>query len=121
MRISDIALEFTAWIAVEFKLYLIKEFQRLKETERQTLGWDIRRSLAAISRPPTAGLRTAIVPPLQGGANICTLNPWRCPGLSTCAPSGLLSKRLIRIYERKLAALEVLKNSLLQQAFTGQL
>gem|GEM_PF-401734 len=39
----DIALEFAAWISVEFKLYLIKEFQRLKETERQTLGWDIRR------------------------------------------------------------------------------
>lgn len=41
----DIALEFASWISVEFKLYLIKEFQRLKETERQTLGWDIRRNL----------------------------------------------------------------------------
>ena len=45
----DIALEFAAWISVEFKLYLIKEFQRLKETERQTLGWDIRRNLAKIN------------------------------------------------------------------------
>lgn len=45
----DIALGFAAWISVEFKLYLIKEFQRLKETERQTLGWDIRRNLARIN------------------------------------------------------------------------
>jgi hypothetical protein len=46
---SDIAFEFASWISVEFKLYLIKEFQRLKETERQTLGWDIRRNLAKIN------------------------------------------------------------------------
>jgi hypothetical protein len=46
---ADIAFEFAAWISVEFKLYLIKEFQRLKETERQTLGWDIRRNLAKIN------------------------------------------------------------------------
>ena len=45
----DIALEFASWISVEFKLYLIKEFQRLKEQERQTLGWDIRRNLARIN------------------------------------------------------------------------
>lgn len=46
---KDIAFEFASWISVEFKLYLIKEFQRLKEAERQTLGWDIRRNLAKIN------------------------------------------------------------------------
>ncbi|MFZ2455940.1 MAG: KilA-N domain-containing protein [Candidatus Altiarchaeia archaeon] len=45
----DIALEFASWISVEFKLYLIKEFQRLKEEERKQLGWDIRRNLAKIN------------------------------------------------------------------------
>ncbi len=43
---KDIAFEFASWISVEFKLYLIKEFQRLKEQEFQKLGWDIRRDLA---------------------------------------------------------------------------
>ena len=46
---KDIAFEFAAWISVEFKLYLIKEFQRLKEQERHQLGWDIRRNLAKIN------------------------------------------------------------------------
>jgi hypothetical protein len=48
---KDIAFEFASWVSVEFKLYLIKEFQRLKEEERKTLGWDIRRN-SALSRPP---------------------------------------------------------------------
>jgi hypothetical protein len=60
----DIALEFASWISVEFKLYLIKEFQRLKETERQTLGWDIRRNLARINyRIHTDAIQTHLVPP----------------------------------------------------------
>ena len=46
---KDIAFEFASWVSVEFKLYLIKEFQRLKEDERKTLGWDIRRNLAKIN------------------------------------------------------------------------
>ena len=60
----DIALEFASWISVEFKLYLIKEFQRLKETERQTLGWDIRRNLAKINyRIHTDAIQTHLIPP----------------------------------------------------------
>jgi hypothetical protein len=46
---KDIAFEFASWVSVEFKLYLIKEFQRLKEDERKTLGWDIKRNLAKIN------------------------------------------------------------------------
>jgi len=46
---SDIAFEFASWISVEFKLYLIKEFQRLKEQELEQLGWDIRRNLAKVN------------------------------------------------------------------------
>ncbi len=60
----DIALEFASWISVEFKLYMIKEFQRLKETERQTLGWDIRRNLAKINyRIHTDAIQTHLIPP----------------------------------------------------------
>src|SRR5690554_7792509 len=46
---KDIAFEFASWISVEFKLYLITEFQRLKEQEFKQLGWDIRRNLAKVN------------------------------------------------------------------------
>lgn len=48
---KDIAFEFASWISAEFKLYLIKEFQRLKveENERLTLGWDAKRMLTKIN------------------------------------------------------------------------
>ena len=60
---ADIAFEFAAWISVEFKLYLIKEFQRLKDSERQTLGWDIRRNLAKINyRIHTDAIQTHLIP-----------------------------------------------------------
>ncbi|PIN88112.1 DNA-binding protein [Candidatus Woesearchaeota archaeon CG10_big_fil_rev_8_21_14_0_10_32_24] len=46
---KDIAFEFASWISPQFKLYLIKEFQRLKEQEQKQLGWDIKRNLAKIN------------------------------------------------------------------------
>ncbi|OJV15452.1 MAG: DNA-binding protein [Dyadobacter sp. 50-39] len=48
---KDIAFEFASWISASFKLYLIKEFQRLKEEENKQAGleWDLRRSLAKIN------------------------------------------------------------------------
>lgn len=46
---SGIAFEFGMWISAEFKIYLIKEFQRLKNDEQKQFGWDIRRNLAKIN------------------------------------------------------------------------
>lgn len=46
---KDIAFEFGMWISAEFKIYLIKEFQRLKEDELKQLGWDIRRNLTKLN------------------------------------------------------------------------
>ena len=46
---KDIAFEFASWISVEFKLYLIKEFERLKEAEANDDNWDIRRLLSKIN------------------------------------------------------------------------
>ena len=61
---KDIAFEFASWISVEFKLYLIKEFQRLKEEERKTLGWDIRRNLAKLNyHIHTDAIREHLIPP----------------------------------------------------------
>jgi len=46
---KDIAFEFGMWISAEFKIYLIKEFQRLKDEELKQLGWDIKRNLTKIN------------------------------------------------------------------------
>lgn len=48
---KDIAFEFASWISIEFKLYLIKEFQRLKEDEnnRLKLEWNLQRTLAKVN------------------------------------------------------------------------
>lgn len=48
---KDIAFEFATWISPEFKLYLIKEFQRLKveENEKLALGWNAKRMLTKIN------------------------------------------------------------------------
>jgi hypothetical protein len=60
---KDIAYEFASWISVEFKLYLIKEFQRLKEQERDTLERDIRRNLAKINyRIHTDSIKEHLMP-----------------------------------------------------------
>ena len=52
------------WISPEFKIYLIKEFERLKEEERLQLGWDIKRNLAKINyRIHTDAIKENLIPP----------------------------------------------------------
>jgi hypothetical protein len=46
---KDIALEFAMWISPEFKIYLILEFQRLKDEEQKHLGWSVKRELTKIN------------------------------------------------------------------------
>jgi hypothetical protein len=48
---KDIAFEFGSWLSPEFKLYLIKEFQRLKddENDRLKLNWNLQRTLAKVN------------------------------------------------------------------------
>ncbi len=63
---KDIAFEFGMWISPEFKIYLIKEFQRLKneESERKSLDWDIKRNLAKINyRIHTDAIQKHLIPP----------------------------------------------------------
>jgi len=65
---KDIAFEFATWISPEFKLYLIKEFQRLKieENERLVLGWDAKRMLTKINyKIHTDAIKEIIVTPLK--------------------------------------------------------
>jgi hypothetical protein len=62
---KDIAFEFASWVSVEFKLYLIKEFQRLKddENERLQLSWNLQRTLAKINyRIQTDAIKETLLP-----------------------------------------------------------
>jgi len=62
---KDIAFEFASWISPEFKLFLIKEFQRLKEeeNERLSLGWNLRRNLTKINyKIHTDAIRAYLIP-----------------------------------------------------------
>ena len=61
----DIAFEFGTWLSPEFKLYLIKEFQRLKEeeTERQSLQWNLNRALSKLNyRIHTDAIKEHLIP-----------------------------------------------------------
>ena len=46
---KDIAFKFASWVSVEFELYIVKEFQRLKEEEQKAIGWSAKRELAKIN------------------------------------------------------------------------
>ncbi len=60
---KDIAFEFAMWISAEFKIYLIKEFQQLKDQEKEQLGWDIRRNITKINyRIHTDAIKENLIP-----------------------------------------------------------
>lgn len=46
---KDITFKFASWISVEFELYVVKEFQRLKDQKQKELGWSAKRELAKIN------------------------------------------------------------------------
>lgn len=60
----DIAFKFASWVSAEFELYLIKEFQRLKEEEQKALGWSAKRELSKINyRIHTDAIKEHLIPP----------------------------------------------------------
>ncbi len=60
---KDIAFKFASWISVEFELYIIKEFQRLKSEEQQLLGWSAKRELSKINyRIHTDAVKHNLIP-----------------------------------------------------------
>lgn len=70
---KDIAFEFASWVSVEFKLYLIKEFQRLKndESRRLSLAWNLNRTLSKLNyRIHTDAIKTHIIPTIVTPAQV---------------------------------------------------
>jgi len=73
---KDIAFEFGSWLSPEFKLYLITEFQRLKEDEnnRLKLDWKLQRTLAKINyRIHTDAIKESLLPPAITKAQASTI------------------------------------------------
>ena len=66
---TDIAFEFASWISPEIKLYIIKDYQRLKkdEADRLAIGWDVKRELSKINyRIHTDAVKEIILNNLYG-------------------------------------------------------
>ena len=60
---KDIAFEFAMWISPQFKIYIVKEFQRLKGEEQKQLGWSAKRELAKINyRIHTDAIKNHLIP-----------------------------------------------------------
>ena len=60
---KDIAFEFAMWISPEFKVYLIREFQRLKEEEQKHVGWTAKRELSKLNyRIHTDAIKQNLIP-----------------------------------------------------------
>lgn len=60
---KDIAFEFAMWISPQFKIYIIKEFQRLKNEEQRHLGWSAKRELTKINyRIHTDAIKNNLIP-----------------------------------------------------------
>lgn len=63
---SDIAFEFASWISAEFKLYIIKDYKRLKadENSRLSLGWNLNREIAKLNyKIHTDAIKENLIPP----------------------------------------------------------
>lgn len=69
---KDIAFEFASWISPKFKIYLIKEYQRLKEDEQKLIGWSAKRELSKINyKIHTDAIKTNLFPAELSKSQIC--------------------------------------------------
>ena len=60
---KDVAFEFGMWISAEFKIYMVREFQRLKAAEQAAIGWSVKRELAKINyRIHTDAIKANLIP-----------------------------------------------------------
>ncbi|GAB6110240.1 KilA-N domain-containing protein [Fusibacter bizertensis] len=75
---SDIAFEFASWISAEFKLYIIKDYKRLKtdESSRLSLGWNLNREISKLNyRIHTDAIKENLLPPEFGYLYIVFMKP----------------------------------------------
>ena len=99
---KDLAFEFASWVSPKFKLYLIRDYQRLKADEQKQLGWSAKRELAKINyRIHTDAIQNNLIPPAVSRAqmNIIYANemrPRRRRRVARRAERGVLRSKIAR-------------------------
>ena len=99
---KDLAFEFASWVSPKFKLYLIRDYQRLKADEQRQLGWSAKRELAKINyRIHTDAIQNNLIPPAVSRAqmNIIYANemrPRRRRRVARRAERGVLRSKIAR-------------------------
>ena len=95
---KDIAFEFAMWISPEFKIYIVKEFQRLKADEQKMIGWSAKRELAKINyRIHTDAIKNNLIPAQLTTAQVC---PPRKNGHKK-ASKNEMNRRISLVYENQ--------------------
>jgi len=75
---SDIAFEFASWISPAFKLYIIKDYKRLKQEEsnRLSLNWNLNRQISKLNyKVQTDAIKEVLIPPRLTSKQITS---WKC-------------------------------------------
>ena len=117
---KDIAFKFASWISVEFELYMVKEFQRLKEHEQSQLGWSAKRELAKINYHIHTSAVSRNDCQSRSGRNIrdyATINELICLSNMESMNSVLIKDgisqpdRLARLNEMAIHQMEILTNN----------
>ena len=99
---KDLAFEFASWVSPKFKLYLIRDYQRLKADEQRQLGWSAKRELAKINyRIHTDAIQNNLIPPAVSRTqmNIIYANemrPRRRRRVARRAERGVLRSKIAR-------------------------
>ncbi len=132
---KDIAFEFASWISSEFKLYLIKEFQRLKydENRRISLEWNLNRTLSKLNyRIHTDAIKAHLIPVLITPAQAAQPNLFQGEIENLQLPKPQIeeqqriadfldsSEAYINRFQTTLRKLRSLKTALMQDLLTGK-
>jgi len=99
---KDLAFEFASWVSPKFKLYLIRDYQRLKADEQRQLGWSAKRELAKINyRIHTDAIQNNLIPPAVSRAQMninyaSEMRPRRRRRVARRAERGVLRSKIAR-------------------------
>lgn len=110
---KDLAFEFASWVSPKFKLYLIRDYQRLKADEQRQLGWSAKRELAKINyRIHTDAIRNNLIPPAVSRAqmNISNMENINAVMINDGIPQPQRLKRLNEIAIHQMRVLSQVDN-----------
>ena len=109
---KDIAFEFAMWISPEFKIYIVKEFQRLKNEEQKQLGWSAKRELAKINyRIHTDAIKNNLIPAELTSKQISIVYADEADVLNVALFGKTAKERLIKLNQIAIYQISVLQQT----------